>query len=97
MGFDATVMAGGHTHIQMLRQHQGTLLLNPGSVGFAFREYVKSRPPTLLHHAEYAIVDGEDGAVGVTLRRLPFDTAALREAASSCDNPLAGWLADQYA
>lgn len=32
-GHRATVMAGGHTHIQMLRQHRGALLVNPGSVG----------------------------------------------------------------
>ena len=32
-GSRATVMAGGHTHIQMVRQHKGALLVNPGSVG----------------------------------------------------------------
>jgi putative phosphoesterase len=48
-GATATVMAGGHTHIQMLRQHHGTLLVNPGSVGLAFKDYDGGRgQPTVL-------------------------------------------------
>ncbi len=39
-GQHATVMAGWHTHLQMLRQHRGGLLLNAGSVGQPFKEYV---------------------------------------------------------
>lgn len=35
-GFHATVMAGGHTHIQMLRRHKDAILINPGSVGLPF-------------------------------------------------------------
>src|SRR6185437_3372670 len=54
-GRSATVMAGGHTHVQMLRQHRGMLLVNPGSVGMPFREYVGGRAPELMPHAEYAI------------------------------------------
>ena len=45
------VMAGGHTHLQMLRQHLGTLVVNVGSVGMPFREYVGGSQPTLLDHA----------------------------------------------
>ena len=36
-GTTAIVMASGHTHIQMLRQHHGNLLVNPGSVGLRSR------------------------------------------------------------
>jgi hypothetical protein len=39
-GTTAAVLTGGHTHIQMLRQHHGRLLINPGSVGLAFKDYV---------------------------------------------------------
>jgi putative phosphoesterase len=35
-GFHATVMAGGHTHTQMLRRHRDTIIINPGSVGLPF-------------------------------------------------------------
>jgi putative phosphoesterase len=95
-GERARVMAGGHTHIQMLRQHGGALLVNPGSVGLPFKEYVAGRPPTLLAHAEYAIVEAEGGAIGVTLRRVPLEKAALRTAAAASDNPLRGMLIQQY-
>lgn len=92
----ATVMAGGHTHIQMLRQHRGALLLNPGSLGLPFLEYMSGGPPRVLAHAEYATVEAKDGQVGVTLRRVPLDKAALRREALDTDNPLRGMLAAQY-
>jgi putative phosphoesterase len=96
-GHSATVMAGGHTHIQMLRQHRGILIVNPGSVGLPFKEYVAGRQPTLLGHAEYATVEAAHGAVNVSLRRVSLDKSALREAVAACDNPLRGMLLQQYA
>ena len=96
-GQHAAVMAGGHTHIQMLRQHRGMLLVNPGSVGLPFKEFVGGRTPTLLPHAEYAIVEGRDGAVNVTLRRVAVDRPALRDAVRASDNPLRDMLLQQYA
>lgn len=35
-GFHAAVMAGGHTHTQMLRRYRDTIIINPGSVGLPF-------------------------------------------------------------
>jgi predicted phosphodiesterase len=96
-GRSATVLAGGHTHVQMLRQHRGMLLVNPGSVGMPFREYVGGREPELMAHAEYAIVEAEGGEVGVSLRRVPLDRGALRRAAAESDNPMRGALVAQYA
>jgi putative phosphoesterase len=77
-GAAADVMAGGHTHIQMLRQHRGTWVVNPGSVGMPFRRYVAGARPEILSHAEYAIVDDGGTSIGVELRRVPLDKAALR-------------------
>ena len=97
-GHTATVMAGGHTHLQMLRQHRGTLLCNPGSVGMPFKEYVAGRVPTILPYAEYAIVEAERGRVRVDLRRVPLDKRALHDATLACTgNPLSPMLAKQYA
>jgi putative phosphoesterase len=93
----ATVMAGGHTHLQMLRQHRGTLLVNPGSLGMPFESYAHGGPPRVLPHAEYAIVEAVRGAVSVTLRRLPLDPRALSAALVGWDNPLRSYLQQQYA
>jgi predicted phosphodiesterase len=76
-GQHATVMAGGHTHVQMLRQHRGTLVVNAGSVGAPFKAFVEHRPPTILAHAEYATVEASADGVQVTLRRVEVDKKAL--------------------
>lgn len=87
-GASATVMAGGHTHIQMLRQHHGHLLVNPGSVGMPFKDYVSGGSPTILGHAEYAVVEEVAGTIGVSLRRVPLDKDKLRRAHMQSDHPL---------
>lgn len=96
-GCTGTVLAGGHTHLQMLRQHRGMLIVNPGSVGLPFKEYVAGREPTLLLHAEYAMVEAKNGAVNVQLRRVPVDKRAMRAAVEPTDNPLREMLLRQYA
>jgi predicted phosphodiesterase len=76
----ASVMAGGHTHIQLLRQHRGSWLLNPGSVGMPFRSYVAGRRPEIMPYAEYAVVHASRGGLGVELKRVPLPRQALRAA-----------------
>ncbi len=95
-GPTAQVMAGGHTHIQMLRQHRGTLIVNPGSVGMPFRAYVGGGPPEILAHAEFAIVTSSSGSVRVELHRLELDRRALRNAALAVDFPMSASLAQMY-
>jgi hypothetical protein len=92
----APVMAGGHTHIQMLRQHRGRWLINPGSVGLAFERFVGGAPPTVLSHAEFAIVRCQSAQTSVTLHRVALDAAELLGALRGWDNPLAPFLAKQY-
>ena len=95
----ATVMAGGHTHLQMIRQHRGILLVNPGSVGSPFREYVTDEKPTLLpDFAEYAIVDAGAGAadLGVELRRVPLDRRAIRDDIAERGGPIKNLLLGHY-
>lgn len=96
--YEATVMGCGHTHVQMLRQHRGTLIVNPGSVGLPFKEFLSTAtPPTLLHHAEYATVEVDGGKVTVSLRRVPFDISALCDAARESTNPYRSFILQQYA
>ena len=92
----ATVLAGGHTHLQMLRQHRGALVVNPGSVGIPFKEYVAGKAPTLMRHAEYAIVESTAHGIGVELRRANVDIEDLRAAAEASKSPIRAHQIRQY-
>ena len=86
------VMAGGHTHMQMLRRHGQSLVVNPGSVGMPFEHLAGGgfrNPPW----AEYAIV----GRGGVEFRRVPVDVAAVTGAALRCGMPNASWWVKDWA
>jgi predicted phosphodiesterase len=101
-GRRGAVLAGGHTHLQMLRQHRGQLLVNAGSVGMPFEEHfdagtVPGAPPKILDHAEYTLIQSRRGRVHVELRRVPLDRSLLRKAALDSNNPLRDMLAAQYA
>lgn len=96
-GKRAVVLAGGHTHLQMARQHRGMLLVNPGSLGLPFREYASGGPPVILPFAEYAIVDARADGVSVDLRRVTLDRQALATQVEGWDNPLAASLRASYA
>jgi len=96
-GKRARVLAGGHTHLQMLRQHRGMLIVNTGSLGMPFREYAAGGPPVILPFAEYAIVDVRADGIGVDLRRVTLDARALASQVSGWDNPLAASLRASYA
>jgi predicted phosphodiesterase len=92
-GLAAEVMAGGHTHVQMLRQHKGTLIVNPGSVGFPFEQVPFQSLPRYLPWAEYCIIDWTDGVLGIELRRVPVDFHEIEQAALSSGMPrAAAWL-----
>jgi predicted phosphodiesterase len=95
-GKRALVLAGGHTHLQMLRQHHGMLIVNTGSLGMPFRDYASGGPPVVLPHAEYAIVDVRAGGVSVDLRRVVLDAHALASQVDGWDNPLATSLRALY-
>ncbi len=92
----SAVMAGGHTHIQMLRQHRGSLVINPGSVGAPFREYVRPGVPTILDHAEYACVEVRDGDFTVGLHHVALDRDEMAKATLESGNPMRSALAAAY-
>ena len=84
VGRSAELIGSGHTHIQMMRQHRGILIVNPGSVGLPFREYVAGTKPALLAHAEYALVDKTGDRLSVALNRVDFDRKTFRKALTHC-------------
>ncbi len=88
-GFTADLMAGGHTHAQMLRRHKNMIILNPGSVGLPFvRGFAERRHPAW---AEYASVDLQGRGLSVQFRRVPLDVRAIAEAAREHQMPHADW------
>ena len=91
--YRATVMAGGHTHMQMMRQHKGIMLVNAGSVGMPFEQALFVHAPRYLPWAEYAIVSFEQGVLGIDLRRVPVDVDRVRQAAANSTFPdAATWI-----
>lgn len=82
-GYEATIMAGGHTHIQLARRHRNSTVLNPGSVGL-------DSP----FQAEYAVIDSSEGGLSIELRRLPLDHGEVTEIALQSGMPHSDWWSD---
>jgi predicted phosphodiesterase len=82
-----TIMAGGHTHVQMLRQHLGIWVLNVGSVGMPFEQMPFVGAPRFLPWAEYTIVQVVNGVLSVEMHRVPVDVAQVKEAAYASSLP----------
>ena len=93
-GYHATVLAGGHTHRQMFRRYGDRVILNPGTVGAPMPPNDQERHSDQGYRpiwAEYAIVDSNDNAFQVELRRVPIDSNLLIESALDSGMPNADW------
>jgi predicted phosphodiesterase len=92
-GADASLLAGGHTHVPMIRRHRRATIVNPGSVGLAIASVpaAPAWPPAKAKpdygKAEYAVV--EDGCV--ELVRVKVDADQVRDAVSGSGMPNAEW------
>jgi predicted phosphodiesterase len=86
-GSDATVLAGGHTHLQWTRRCGPAYYVNPGSVGFAYDHRQDIESFQADPYAEYAVVSVDEPGMGVEFRRVPFDAAAVIEAIDASDMP----------
>lgn len=90
---EENLLVGGHTHLQMLRQYEGRLIVNPGSVGMP----LQFNPPTpgdvrMLPWAEYAILDTTRSHLSVDMRRVSPDLQAAQAIALEVDSYDAeGW------
>jgi predicted phosphodiesterase len=87
----AELYAGGHTHQQLLRRYRGTLVLNPGTVGFAKDAIPPAVPVSNPSWAEYAMIASDDGQLDVSLRRVRFDLDDLFAALDASGIPRAHW------
>ena len=87
------VLLCGHTHLQMLRRLEHTLVVNPGSVGLPFSDWA---PNTIriAPWAEYGILSHDDGRLSIDLRRTTYDVEALLELSLESGMPHARWWVD---
>lgn len=95
-GVEATVLAGGHTHVQLFRRYGDAIVLNPGSVGLAYEE--RRATDTLYNPpwAEYALVTRSDESLRTELRRTAFDAVEFVRATRESDMPHAEWYASDW-
>ena len=94
-GREALVLAGGHTHFQLVRRFGESLLVNPGSIGMPFRQAL----PGIMEvapWAEYGILEHRDGRFSFDLRRTPFDVEALLTAMRDSGMPHAEWWMERW-
>jgi predicted phosphodiesterase len=89
-GRAATVLVGGHTHLQMVRRFESSVIVNPGSVGLPFRQWWP-KEVRIAPWAEYGLVEYDDGRVSIDLHRTTFDVDALLELATRSGMPHAEW------
>ncbi len=90
-------MVGGHTHLQMVRRHQGMTFINPGSVGMPYdRPPLKGKERFAVPQAEYAVLSWRNGILSIKLRRVLFDLEALFRAAIDNNMTQAEWWAKTY-
>jgi predicted phosphodiesterase len=89
----ASIFAGGHTHLPMVRRHGDAHLVNPGSVGLPSVGPAAILRNRAVRWAEYAVVEVEGDRVNISLRRTPLDVErmlALAEA-SGMPTPAIEW------
>ena len=95
VGACALVMAGGHTHVQMLRRYREGFILNPGSVGLPFESKRFSEEIYNPPWAEYAMVTWQNSGLSIELKRVPVEIDAIKKAILESGMPFAElWAKD---
>ena len=92
-GHDPTIIAGGHTHIRMLRVYRGREIVNPGSVGLAY-QFFSDGSVRVPPWAEFALLlQSDTGEVSIDFRRVSYDRDATVRAMIEREMPHAAWWA----
>lgn len=95
-GSQATVLAGGHTHVQMMRRWNESILINPGSVGLPVSALPSEKGARLLNHAEYAILTADGHSQSIQFRHVKLDIEKMLAGYVDSDLPyidqwISGW------
>ncbi len=92
----ADVMAGGHTHAQMLRRLRESIVINPGSVGLPYESKASGEGERNVPWAEYALVSADCDSLSVAFRRVPLDVGEIVRTALSSGMPYADWWSSDW-
>lgn len=88
-GFDASLLTGGHTHLQQLRRLGDAWYFNPGSVALAYNWELSKEGNIVDPWADYAIVSSDGPRLGITFRHVPFDVDELARIIRASGRPYA--------
>jgi putative phosphoesterase len=94
-GNEATVLVGGHTHVQMMRRWEESIIINPGSVGQPFQHWWPKNV-RVAHWAEYGILDVQGADLRVDLCRTAFDVESLLRLCLESGMPHAQWWIESW-
>ncbi|MBA2520026.1 MAG: metallophosphoesterase family protein [Chloroflexia bacterium] len=89
------VIAGGHTHVPLLRPYRGTILANPGSVGSPHEEWPDGRT-IVAAYASFAILSITPGHQSLAFHRVPYDQSVTIRAMDEQGMPFADWVASDW-
>ncbi|HIG42940.1 MAG: metallophosphoesterase family protein [bacterium] len=89
------VIVAGHTHLQLCRRLDQTLIINAGSIGMPFEAPMLGQP-RLLKYTDYAIVSSDNGNVSAELVRLPLDFKAFGKSFAGTGFPGAEYWLSQW-
>jgi putative phosphoesterase len=92
----STVMAGGHTHEQMVRRYQDMLLINVGSVGLPFTSDPSTGEQYNPSWAEYGLLEVHQNHLSVMLKRVSVDVEAIRHAVDLSGMPHSAWYREDW-
>jgi hypothetical protein len=94
----ADIMAGGHTHVQLMRSYRGGRIVNAGSVGLPG---VGPGGPHLetnqnVGWAEYAVLTAAEGGLSIDLRRTALNVPKMLRAAKASKMPQFEWWMSRW-
>ncbi len=96
-GSDASVMCGGHTHLQWTTTIDGCRrYFNPGSVGLAFNRHLPRERFYFPAVAEFAVLNVQGADVRLEFCQVPFDLDTLLDAIRARGHPFAEQTAARY-
>lgn len=93
--YKASVLVGGHTHVQMFRRLFNMIVVNPGSVGLCF-EYTTLGNHISLPISEYAILENINSGFSVNLCRIPIDLDEIIDDIVSSNMPHAKYWVKEW-